>query len=187
MACVGCHRGDFFTDEDFRSVGAPQIGRGKGDGPTESHDYGRERETGDPNDRFAFRTPTLLNVSATGPYFHSGAYADLADVVRHHLNPRAALQSFDGARLPPAVLEDLEANTAELLQFLPDASRVIESFTDPLDYDERDVEDLVAFLRTLTDPCVFDRSCLGPWIADPATDDVDGGLLVAIDRDGKLL
>jgi cytochrome c peroxidase len=187
MACVGCHRGDFFTDEDFRSVGAPQIGRGKGDGPTESHDYGRERETGDPNDRFAFRTPSLLNVAVTGPYFHSGAYEELSDVVRHHLNPRAALQSFDGAGLPPAVVEDLEANTAELLQFLPDAPRTIESFTDPLDYDQQDIEDLVAFLRALTDPCVLDRSCLGPWIADPASDDVDGGLLVAIDRDGNLL
>ena len=38
----------------------------------------------------------------------------------------------------------------------------------------RQVDELVAFLEALTDPCVTDRACLGPWIADPELDDVDG-------------
>lgn len=46
---------------------------------------------------------------------------------------------------------------------------------------------MVAFLETLTDPCVLDRACLAPWIANPETDDVDGQLLVAVDQDGNPL
>jgi hypothetical protein len=47
---------------------------------SETNDFGRARETGTTSDRFTFRTPTLLNVSATGPFLHSGAYDSLAEV-----------------------------------------------------------------------------------------------------------
>jgi cytochrome c peroxidase len=67
------------------------------------------------------------------------------------------------------------------------SGRGIDSVRAPIEHTDQDVEDLVAFLETLTDPCVLDRECLSPWIADPATDDVDGHLLVAIDRDGNPL
>jgi cytochrome c peroxidase len=100
--CASCHASDFFTDEDFHSICAPQIGRGKGDGFLGSNDHGRARENDDRNYRFSFRTPTLLNVSATGPYLHSGAYDELADVVRHHLDPRAAIERFDPSSVPLA-------------------------------------------------------------------------------------
>ena len=181
--CASCHAGDFFTDEDFHSICAPQIGRGKGDGFKGSNDFGRARETSNRNDRFSFRTPTLLNVSATGPYLHSGAYDDLADVVRHHLDPQAAIERFDPSSVPHAASEDFERNTQEMLDFLEVSGRGIEFFRAPLEHTEQQVEDLVAFLEALTDPCVLDRECLSPWIADPATDDVDGHLLLAIDRD----
>ncbi|MBW2551040.1 MAG: cytochrome-c peroxidase [Deltaproteobacteria bacterium] len=173
--CANCHAGDFFTDEDFHSVGAPQIGRGKGDGLKGTNDYGRARETADRNERFSFRTPTLTNVSATGPYLHSGAYDNLADVVRHHLDPQAALDRFDPASVPLAASEDFDQNKEEMLDFLEVSGEAIEFF------------DLVAFLETLTDPCVLDRACLTPWIADPATDDVDEQLLVAVDQEGNPL
>jgi cytochrome c peroxidase len=185
--CVSCHSGDFFTDESFHAVAAPQIGRGKGDGPTGTNDYGRARETTDHNDRFAFRTPTLLNVAATGPYFHSGAYSDLAEVVRHHLDPNAALQRFDPASVPLADGADFTRNTEEMLAFLEVSGRGIEFFRNPSEYSELEIEELVAFLETLTDPCVRDRDCLAPFIADPDLDDVDGRLLLAIDGNGDLL
>lgn len=185
--CSGCHAGDFFTNESFTSICAPQIGRGKGDGATETHDFGRERETGDPDDRFAFRTPTLLNVAVTGPYLHSGAYDDLTDVVRHHLDPESAADNYDPTTAEGATAEDFEANTTEMIEFLEVSGRVISTFQAPIEYSERDVADLVAFLESLTDPCVTDRDCLAPWIADPETDDVDGNLLVAIDAEGNPL
>ena len=183
--CASCHSGEFFTDESFSSVCAPQIGRGKGDGAAETSDFGRERETGEANDRFTFRVPTLLNVSVTGPYLHSGAYDNLADVVRHHFDPQAAAGRYDPTTVPLAASDDFEANTHEMVSFLETSDQVIGSFSVPLVHSERDVEDLVAFLKALTDPCVLDRACLAPWIAAPAIDDVDGNLLVAVDQNGR--
>lgn len=184
--CASCHTGDFFTDEDFHSICAPQLGRGKGDGLVGTmltNDYGRARENDDRNYRFSFRTSSLLNVSATGPYLHAGAYDNLADVVRHHLDPQAAIDRFDPADVPAAASEDYDRNTQEMLDFLGVSGRGIDSLRAPIEHSDQDVEDLVAFLETLTDPCVLDRDCLSPWIADPDSDDVDGHLLVAIDQD----
>ena len=187
VGCATCHSGDFFTDESFHAIAAPQIGRGKSDGPTGTNDYGRARETVDRNDRFSFRTPTLLNVSATGPYLHSGAYDNLADVVRHHLDPQAALEEFDPFGVPLADAQSFQRNTQEMLDFLEVSGREIEFFRSPVGYTSAQVEDLVAFLQTLTDPCVLDRGCLDPWVADSTTDDVDGHLLVAVDAQGNPL
>ena len=52
--CATCHSGDFFTDEEFSSICAPQIGRGEGNGATGTSDFGRERETGDIVADFSF-------------------------------------------------------------------------------------------------------------------------------------
>ena len=185
--CASCHSGDFFTDEEFHSICAPQIGRGKGDGAPGTNDFGRARETADRNERFSFRTPTLLNVSATAPYLHAGAYDRLADVVRHHLDPQAAIERFDPSGVPLAASEDFDRNTSEMLDFLAVSGKAIEFFAAPFEYTEAQVDDLVAFLETLTDPCVLDRECLAPWIADPVADDVDGQLLVAVDQQGRPL
>lgn len=185
--CASCHSGDFFTDEDFHSICAPQIGRGKGDGFKGTNDFGRSRETADRNDRFSFRTPTLVNVSVTGPYLHSGAYDGLVDVVRHHLDPRAAIERFDPSSVPLAASDDFARNTQEMIDFLEVSGQVIESFDVPLSYSDAQIDDVVAFLEALTDPCVRDRACLAPWVADPATDDVDGHLLIAVDQEGSPL
>lgn len=181
--CASCHAGDFFTDEDFHSICAPQVGRGKGDGFRGTNDHGRERENADRNYRFAFRTPTLLNVSATGPYLHAGVYDELADVVRHHLDPVASIERFDPSSVPGAVSDDFARNSQEMIDFLEVSGKGIDTFDAPIELAEQEVEDLVAFMESLTDPCVLDRECLSPWIADPSTDDVDGQLLVATDQD----
>ena len=185
--CGSCHSGDFFTDESFWAICAPQIGRGKGDGPTETNDFGRARETGMLVDRYAFRTPSLLNVAVTGPFLHSGAYENLDDVIRHHFDPLAESAVYDPSSVPQAAMEGFEDNRLEILETLVESPRAIPYFDAPLTYSERDVADLVAFLETLTDPCVLDRTCLSPWIADPETDDVDGHLLVAVDENGRPL
>ncbi len=185
--CASCHTGDFFTDEDFHSICAPQIGRGKGDGFKGTNDFGRARESADRNYRFSFRTPTLSNVAVTGPYFHSGAYDNLADVVRHHLDPQAAIERYDPSSVPLAASDDFERNTQDMLDFLEVSGGAIEFFDAPFAYTDAQVEDLVAFLETLTDPCVLDRACLAPWVAESSTDDVDGHLLVAVDQEGSPL
>ena len=65
--CASCHSGDFFTDEDFHVLAVPQIGRGKGDGLTRTDDFGRFRETRQLKDLYAFRTPSLINVTVPVP------------------------------------------------------------------------------------------------------------------------
>jgi cytochrome c peroxidase len=67
--CVQCHNGPNFTDSQFHSLGLP------GDDP------GRFRVTGLEADRGRFRTPTLRNISLTGPYMHDGSVSSLAEVM----------------------------------------------------------------------------------------------------------
>ena len=96
--CSRCHRGDFFTDEQHHVAGYPQIGHGKGNdsGNGTNNDFGRENITGDTSDRFHFRTPTLLNVAATAPYGHTGAYQTLEEVVAHYDSPNNAIDRLFG-------------------------------------------------------------------------------------------
>ena len=95
--CWRCHSGPLLSDQRFHNVAAPQIGPGK---PEEApFDDGRARVTGDPAERFAFRTPSLHNVTLTGPWFHNGAYTILRDAVGHMIAPveLAARLRWDGS------------------------------------------------------------------------------------------
>ncbi len=175
--CADCHSGPALSDERFHVLAVPQIGRGKGDGSDGRHDFGRARETGLGADQFAFRTPTLLNVAVTGPYGHDGAYEDLEAMVRHHLDPWAAVEAY-GDRLPSQTgiqTDGWRARTEMVLER-------VEVF--PFSLSDDEVADLLAFLEALTDPCVEDRACLAPWIPDPDAPDPDGFRLVAVDPDG---
>lgn len=169
FGCVSCHSGDFFTDEGFHAVGFPQIGRGKGDlnrlGGTDG-DLGRARETGAFADRFAFRTPSLLNVEVTGPWGHAGAFTTLEDTVRYHLDPAAGFAAYDpGVLVPGMQLDGLLVNTQEALEHLLLMQVQGDSLL-PRDlvFGEQQVADLVAFLRSLTDPRVKDPAEMEPWI-----------------------
>ena len=98
--CSTCHSGTFQTNHNFHAIGLPQIGPGKDD---YASDAGHGMITGEEEDMYRFRTPTLRNVSMTGPYGHNGAYANLEDIVRHHLNAVQGLASYDRSK---AVLAD---------------------------------------------------------------------------------
>jgi hypothetical protein len=76
--CADCHSGTFQTDLEFHAIGIPQIGPGFGGvGFQGREDFGREGVTGDPEDRYKFRTPSLRNVALTAPYGHDGFYRTL--------------------------------------------------------------------------------------------------------------
>ena len=49
------------------------------------------------------------------------------------------------------------------------------------------MDDLVAFLAALTDPCTQDPSCMNKWVPSNEEDDPDGLRLVAYDQEGNLL
>ena len=75
-ACVGCHAGFNFTDEGYRNIG---VGMDR-----ETPDLGRFLVTKNDGDRGAFKTPTLRDVAARGPYMHDGSLITLADVVAYY-------------------------------------------------------------------------------------------------------
>ena len=70
-----------------------------------------------------FKVPSLRNVAETAPYMHAGQYATLAEVVQHY-------------------------STLNLDRLHADGEQILE----PLQLAPAEAEDLVAFLRTLSDP-----------------------------------
>ena len=149
--CATCHAGRFQTDHDFHAMGVPQFGPGKA-ARFENHarDMGRMRVTGRESDAFAFRTPSLRNVTATSPYGHTGAYRDLRSFITAHLNGARALDEYDrsSAILPAFAAEDWrildDPNERELISDASCNSRVALS--------GEDVERIIRFLETLEDP-----------------------------------
>jgi cytochrome c peroxidase len=72
--CAGCHGGQNFTDERFHNTGvAWRNGR--------FADEGRFAISHSPEDRGAFKTPTLREIARTAPYMHDGSLKTLEDVV----------------------------------------------------------------------------------------------------------
>lgn len=186
--CAQCHSGDFFTNESFHTIGTPQIGRGRGDGPTGDNDFGRFQVTGVDDDKFTFRTPSLLNVEVTGPWGHAGAYTSLEQIVRHYIDPAAALRNFDYSQLDPSVqVTNTATNTQAALDKIEQDLQAGHLTVENVALSDQDVEDLLAFLSALTDPCVKSRDCMAAWIPDDTDSDPDGLRLRAYDQNDNLL
>lgn len=150
--CSACHAGQFQTDHAFHAIAMPQIGPGKA-ARFERHnrDTGRMRVTGDPADAYRFRTPSLRNVTRTAPYGHSGAYATLDGVLRHHLAPVARLRGYDPAQVVlagPGFDSDfaLMADPAEV------AAIAAANELTGVSLGEDEIADLLAFLQALDSP-----------------------------------
>lgn len=155
--CASCHSGKFQTDHGFYAIAMPQIGPGKGDGFDGHEDFGRERVTGDAEDRYRFRTPSLRNVELTGPWGHDGAYDSLPAVLEHHLNPAAGIGNYDTGQAVLPSRPDLDAIDF-LVQEDPHRRALIAeaSELEPVDLTPGQADALLAFLRALTDPASID-------------------------------
>ena len=155
--CAQCHSGNLLTDQQFHNIGVPQLGPGK---LSDDHlDLGRFLETGRAEDRYAFRTPPLRNVTLTAPYMHNGAYADLRAAVRHHLNPSGSLQIYDAAMLPTPFKETVRGEPAVIADILKSLdARLV---APPVLHDEQ-LADLMVFLAALSSPSAADLSGLVP-------------------------
>jgi cytochrome c peroxidase len=75
--CSGCHAGPNFTDEQFHNTGIAWR-----TGPPA--DEGRAFLTGRPEDRGAFKTPTLRQVTLTAPYMHDGSIPTIDLVIEYY-------------------------------------------------------------------------------------------------------
>lgn len=144
-ACNDCHTGQILSDNRFHNVGVPQAF----DENTPAVDEGRFEDaarilsnqfntagrysanpeagalklaTVNPEDeglRGQFRTPGLLNVAETAPYFHNGSAATLEEVVQHYNRGGGPPSTYAGnadPKLRPLLLSDAEVN--DLVAFL---------------------------------------------------------------------
>ncbi len=180
LGCVRCHAGDRFTDEEFHNVGFPQLGRGFV--RADRSDLGRWLETLDESDRYAFRTPSLLNVAETAPYGHAGSFATLEDAIVYHADPRGAVETFDFGLLDLEQFRRLgidyghaEPHTRAALN--ASSFAVSESSLPARPLLVFESVRLVAFLETLSDTCVTDPDCIDAWTPS-ADEDPDGHLFV---------
>ncbi len=113
------------TDTEFEVALAPgQVRRVESDlaqttGTEIFRDLGRYEVTGNPDDRWKYRTPMLRNVALTAPYMHDGSLATLRDVVLF----------YDRGGVPNEVLDPLIS---------------------PLGLSDTEIDDLLAFLQSLT-------------------------------------
>jgi cytochrome c peroxidase len=145
--CAVCHVGPHFTNGEFHDVGVPYaVGPGRVDGgrheglkrlradrfnllgPYSDDATGaaavKTRHVEPQHANFGqFKTPSLRNVALTAPYMHDGRLATLRDVVRHY-------STLD--------MERIHTHGEQLLR--------------PLRLSEAEIDDLVAFLESLTDP-----------------------------------
>lgn len=180
LGCASCHSGDKFSDEHYYNVGFPQIGRGfrRVDG----EDRGRWGQTKAAKDLYAFRVPSLLNVARTAPYGHAGTFPDLQSVLRYHADPQDQIDLYDFSLQQLAqfqntgiVYDNAEALTRKVID--TDSFSASADMLPGRSLTSTELRQLVAFLKTLTDPCVENASCVGRWTPG-SHEDPDGHLLV---------
>ena len=160
--CARCHpsamrRGALpqFTDFGFAALGVPRNARIPANADPGYYDLGlcgplRTDLAEQPQYCGLFRTPTLRNVAMRRVFFHNGGLHRLADVVRFY----ATRDTQPGAWYPHDV-----HGVAQKFDDLPAAYQGNLDRRGPFDrgagaapaLDDRDVEDIVAFLNTLTD------------------------------------
>jgi cytochrome c peroxidase len=155
--CASCHSGPFLGGQSFSNSGVPQLGPGVGQAAP--LDLGRGALPNNEFYKFAFRVPPLRNVELTAPYFHDGALPTLESVVAHYNDVPTSLRAFDPATLPATVQSSYHGDPATIDAILGTLDFQLRT---PLNLTEAERRELVAFLKSLTDPAARDLSGLEP-------------------------
>ena len=153
--CVDCHAVSGASNEmfsDFRQhvAGIPQIAPAFAnvvfDGPGANEDFGLEQATGSTADRYAFRTSPLRNVALQPAFMHNGAFVELEDAIRYHLDAVSGAATYTTAGLPP----DLQGATGPIA---PVVARLDPRLRQPVQLSDEEFRSLVDFVRNgLLDP-----------------------------------
>jgi len=153
--CVQCHAvsgqsNEMFSDFREHVTAVPQVAPAVGnvtfDGPGLNEDFGLEQVTGDPADRYAFRTSPLRNVSLQPAFMHNGAFARLEDAIRYHLDPAGRAGSYTPDLLAP----DLRGPLGPIAPVL---ARLDPRLQQPVALSDAELDALVDFVRNgLLDP-----------------------------------
>src|SRR5213596_2000395 len=155
--CSSCHSGPFLGGGSFANAGVPQLGPGTG--AAAPLDQGRGGLKDQAFYKFAFRVTPLRNVELTAPYMHDGAFPTLEAVVRHYNDVTEALQTYDVSQLPPTLRDTYHGDDATINAVLATLDFRLRT---PLGLTDAEQRDLVAFLKSLTDPAARDLSALTP-------------------------
>lgn len=105
--CSACHSGPNFSDDAFHNIG---VGMNNA-----KPDLGRYEVTKVTGDKGAFKTPTLREISRSGPYMHDGSLKTLEDVVDYYDKGGIANPQLDEEIFP---LKLTAAEKADLITFL---------------------------------------------------------------------
>ncbi|MDF1844655.1 MAG: hypothetical protein P1U77_24840, partial [Rubripirellula sp.] len=142
--CSVCHSGTLMSDQKYHNLSVPQLGPGKSS--IEGLDLGRFEWSRRDTDKYKFRTPSLRNVTQTGPWMHNGVFSNLAEVILHHLEPKRALEhnkvgtQLYQVELRSTVVKDREVNRG-----------MLETVSLPkYDLDEDEIGLVLRFLDSLT-------------------------------------
>ena len=109
--CTNCHDSILLTDMQYHNVG---IGM-----DAETPDVGRAKVSGQEKDTGAFKTPTLLDISKSAPYFHNGSVATLEEAVDLMLDGGLANPYLDEENLAETKDADLtDDEKQDLLAYL---------------------------------------------------------------------
>ncbi|TWT29756.1 Cytochrome c551 peroxidase precursor [Posidoniimonas corsicana] len=125
--CMNCHHGPTLSDNRLHDVGLSYYGR-------KFQDLGAFEQTRRIEDVGRFKTPSLRNVTRSGPWMHNGLFTSLDGVLNMynagmpHLYPKNAEQLDD--------------------PFFPHKSKHLR----PLGLNKQDKADLIAFLESLAEP-----------------------------------
>ncbi|WP_178991133.1 cytochrome-c peroxidase [Winogradskyella schleiferi] len=124
--CINCHNTPYFSDNQFHNDGQALFG-------TKDEDFGRYYHTKNKEDLGKFKTPTLREVSKTGPWMHHGHFPSLLDVVEFYNlgNPAPIQKKYLGIGR-----DSLIPTTSPMLK--------------RLDLTKDEINALIAFMETLS-------------------------------------
>ncbi len=150
--CFHCHGGFLFSQssDDAGQVFNQKFFMNNGlynldeDGSYPPGNEGLYEMTGDPLDKGRFKPPSLRNIAVTAPYMHDGSIESLEEVLDHYARGGRSIEDGPNAG-------DGRDN--------PNKSALLNGF----EMTEQEKQDLIAFLRALTD----DDLLTNPAYSDP--------------------
>lgn len=138
--CLHCHPVDerTFTDNYFDNPAQRFHNNGLNPDPQPGVLTGRAIVTGNPADNGKFKSPTLYNIELTAPYMHDGRFKTLEEVVEFYDTGVHASLTLDF---------NMNVKSGTPQRFFQNGKR-------KLNLTAIEKQQLVAFLKTLTDPTV---------------------------------
>jgi cytochrome c peroxidase len=168
--CVSCHSGNLFSDFENYNIGVPQVGPGTAQFDTDASyrglrtwDFGLEEINFQRRDRFKFRTPPLRGVALSSPYMHNGCYRTLEDAIRHHTDPEAAYANYDISQIEQDMQDaDGLKPMGPVFERRNPVALGSGAGQTRIDLTDSQIDDLVEFLKALTDARMQDTASMAP-------------------------